>query len=410
MQMRGRKSFLVLFSKKGLLSSCESASGLSGIIPGSVLHPVFGEPLKAAVSAKASFSDRFFTWDSDWYDTVALHGYSWRGLSGGQQNVAFLPVWPLILRLAYWPAGVSTGRAFIAALSAALACGSIFAFAGLSGKLLSVRQAHWATAFYALSPAAGFMLQSYPVALVNLLAIACLAELLERRYWRAAMLSGVASGAAPLMAALSLTVILAAWLERKFNGEPALRLVLLGVAACSGLLAFMVWSLFTFGDPLVFVTAQEAWSSDYVAFLHRLSTFTKVGLVLPDLWQGMRGIHDAVVASGTGHGTYAEARFVHGLNALVTAAAIVSAGLALLVRPKWLAAYCGILISGYVWLIATKLGFTASPRLLYPAVPSFFGLAILLANRRVLPIACLAASTLMLAAQEWLLFSGYWLI
>ncbi len=382
----------------------------AGLIPDHLLAPIFGAPLKAAAATQPHWIDRFFAWDSDWYDSIARQGYSWHPGSTAADNIAFFPLWPLLLRAIATLAGNGpAGRICTVLVTTALGLASIFAVHSLARATLPPTPARWAVAFYALNPAANFLFRSYPVGLINLLAALCLHALLQRRYWQATIISGLASAAGPLAACLSLTVIIAAAADPRAPKRRALPLAAIAALSLWGLLAFSAWSLHTFGNPTPFIAAQSGWETP-LPFLQRCRIALKLALILPDLSQAARALHDTASLVAQSRGPEAETRLQNAIGYITLATSLVASLSCLRLPQRCLACLPLLVAAAYIWLVATNLGAYATPRLLYPALPSCLGLALLCRNRRILSAAILLLSGATLITEEYLTLAGYWVI
>ena len=210
---------------------------------------------------------RLLSWDGGWYRNIAEHGYQWNPRIGVAfehfQNVAFFPLYPMIERLLMivlgtsgWPTTIIPGLIFGLA--------SISAFDHLARQLEPDPQtARRATLIYAFWPAGCFYLMGYPTGLINLCAIASLAALVRGRTWRAAIWCGLGTAAAPTMVFFAAGLCLdrgVTWLQTKRDFRKIPELLGFGLASVWGLIGFMAYLGWKFGDPLAFVAAQAAWS------------------------------------------------------------------------------------------------------------------------------------------------------
>lgn len=196
-----------------------------------------------------------FRWDAIWYWRIAHIGYRWSPrFPNHYYDVAFFPLWSIVdAAVGHLVGGFSPIALIIPSLLLGLL--SIFAFYRLAVRLLPEQVVPLATAGYALYPGASFFVNSYPVAILNLLLILMLIALLKGRTWRAAALAGVATAAGPLAVTMALAVPLSA-LDRAMRagrlrwGLPSrgsLRSLLLvigaALASVSGILAFMAYQV-----------------------------------------------------------------------------------------------------------------------------------------------------------------------
>jgi hypothetical protein len=379
------------------------------LVPDSTLLPVLGHPQGAPAATKPFLIDRFFVWDSDWYDNVALSGYRWDPAGKDTFNVAFFPLWPLLLHAVYNVLGhAAGGREAVIALAASFAFGSIYAMHRLARLVLPSDAAGWATAFYALNPAAHFMFQSYPVGLANLLTILALTDMQQRRFWRAAAWSGVASAAAPLMVFLSFSVVVAALAEGGWRASlrRGLDLACMSVLALAGILLFMGFLWWRFADAMPFVAAQDAWMRP-LPIAARIGNLVGMMLVVPDFVQAALSLLAAQHLFSVGEGIGAQTGIEQALGYAGIGLGALGAWAAFTIRPRPMALFAWLIVAAYIWLDIGNLGVHAALRLIYAAIPAFFGLATLLHGRKLLNRALLLLSAAALFMQVLLTNAGY---
>ena len=98
-------------------------------------------------------------WDAGWYLTIAQVGYRWDRRSRGQQNIAFFPAYPMLMRVGGRLLGGSTGQVVLA--------GVLISYAAFLGGLLylfKLARGHPALASSDRARAAVLLLGSYPFA------------------------------------------------------------------------------------------------------------------------------------------------------------------------------------------------------------------------------------------------------
>jgi hypothetical protein len=233
--------------------------------------------------------DRFFPFDAAWYERIATDGYAWDpGQPSLKQDVAFFPLWPGLLRLAFWfvpPAA----RWIAVGMSAAFAFASVCAMHRLAREVLPARAADAATWLFALYPAASFLLLSYPTGLMNLLCILAMLAVLRRRFWLAALCAGLVTASGPLGLGTAMAVWVCAVQDRwagpgRLAGVLA-ELLVLGGLAVSGLAGFVVWQWVALDDAFAFIKAQGAWAAP-LPWLARIPRAIEQVLILPDFAVG----------------------------------------------------------------------------------------------------------------------------
>ncbi|HTZ70091.1 MAG TPA: mannosyltransferase family protein, partial [Acetobacteraceae bacterium] len=259
------------------------------------------------VARQPHFIDRFFPFDAVWYQRIATDGYVWDAAQPGlKQDVAFFPLWPLVLRLvAFCTRSVGVARVATVLLSGAFATASIVAFHVLALRLLPQQPARTATFLFALYPGASFLLLSYPTGLMNLLVILALLALLDDRFFVAAALAGLVTAIGPLGLGTALAVsgcaALHAARQSAHRGLARWRCLvwLAGIAALSvgGLIAFLLWQWAVLGDPLAFIKAQAAWAVP-LPWAQRIPRAILQALILPDFIAAARELGHATKAHG----------------------------------------------------------------------------------------------------------------
>jgi hypothetical protein len=204
-------------------------------------------------------------WDSGWYYRIATDGYSY--VRGQQSTIAFFPAYPLLVR----PVAALVANAYVAGIVVTLAAGAgvaLLFFAWLRARL-SPPAAWTALAAFLLYPYAFYL---YGVVYADAVFIAALLGaflLLESDHpWLAGLAGAVATAARPLGPVVTVGLLVRA-LERRGALCPAeggvldLRRaraadagVLLSVLGLGAWCAYL-WA--RFGDPVAFLTDQEAW-------------------------------------------------------------------------------------------------------------------------------------------------------
>jgi len=244
--------------------------------------------------AQSHFVDRFFPFDAAWYQRIATSGYLWDPTHPElKQDVAFFPLWPLVLRfVSLCVASPVVARWVAVFLAAVFALASICAFHCLARQLLPVHAARTATLLFALYPGASFLLLSYPTGLMNLLCILALLALMDENLLAAAAYSGVVTASGPLGLGTALTVCTcaavrtAATVREARGGVQGWRALAAFFGLCalavSGLAGFLLWQYVTLGDAFAFMKAQEAWAIP-PSWLHRMPRAIAQLLILPDL-------------------------------------------------------------------------------------------------------------------------------
>lgn len=203
---------------------------------------------------------RLLRWDTGWYLRIATHGYTVNPDPSVETTIVFFPLLPLAARALSALTGL---RIFDAMLLLGVAGGlaSVGLLAALVRPLFGAATAIRSAALLAFLPSSVFLSAAYtePVALA--LVLAAFIALAHQRFWLAALACGVATAARSATVALVPVILAAAALASPL---PPLRrmlmVLLLGALATGGLLLFMAWQGWVFGDPFAFAKGQQAWA------------------------------------------------------------------------------------------------------------------------------------------------------
>jgi hypothetical protein len=216
--------------------------------------------------------ERLSQWDGQWYKSIVTNGYEFR--AGEECNVAFWPLYPLaaggVSRLTGLDADWSL--ALVANLSLGGAAALMLCYSRQHPARVG-RSAELATLSMLLFPTSMFLRCAYSEALFLLLALAAMYGMRQRwRLWVVALMVGLASAARPVGVALLTPLAIDIWQragEMPSGGDPhmamrplARRFVNLSVwlpLGCWGLMAYIGFLHFRFGEPLAYALAQQEW-------------------------------------------------------------------------------------------------------------------------------------------------------
>lgn len=355
---------------------------------------------------------RLFYWDAPWYDEIAGCGYTRAPFPGStEQNLAFFPLYAIVDWLVI-KLPLRVGAAVLIVPGLLFGLWSIAAFDRLARTVAPARSSAWATLCFALWPGACFMLMGYPTGLINLCVVNALYHTVRGQHWRGALWSGLGAAAAPTAVFVAIGLCLdkfVTWLQRRAPAAALPGLLGYGLTTVGGLLCFMAFLFFKFGDALAFVKAQDAWGGG-------ASAHQRLVRLLDPVWYGhivtvLMNIYRFIMSSGrTGPGLWfivSQYEEVLSVVAFVLAVvAMIAASRAL--RPRVLILTGGAVVAGYLWFIAVGDQFFVDGfRLLYPASAMFlvFGdwAAASLITRFVLlgGFACLAFAQVMLTTTGY---------
>jgi len=387
---------LLLFFKKEVLPSflpcaaCFAIIVAAGFLAGLLPQAWAGNWPEHVVRNQPHFVDRFFPFDAVWYQRIAADAYTWNPAQPAlKQDVAFFPLWPLVLRLVSALAGFGQASRWLTVGVAALfGFASVCVFRGLALKTLPERAVAPATWLFTLWPGASFLLLSYPTGLMNLLVLLALRATLCRRYWAAAVCSGLVTAIGPLGLGTAMTVWVCAALNKwKFlrTARPgfaaiaraAAALMGLGSLAVSGLAGFLVWQRVKFGDPFAFIKAQAAWATPLPA-LARIPRAIWQLLILPDFGLGaayaVHALHARTLVA-------LQAELEKGVHNAALGLAVLMLLVCARVAPRAITLQGAFTLALFIWFHSTSRPGNSVLRLTYCVMTTFYGLGWALRDR-----------------------------
>jgi hypothetical protein len=241
------------------------------------LLPWSGQPHVVPAFTGHRWVEGWAQWDSGWYYRIARDGYSY--VKGQQSTVVFFPVYPLLMRVTGGAVGSTYLAGILVTAAAGVAAAALF-FTWLRDRV-GPAAAKAALALFVLYPYAFFLFGAVYADAVFILAVIGAFVLLERDHpWLAGLVGAAATACRPMGAVLVVGLAVRAWERDREMSSPAEGTPPPGPAArrtprwhragvlvsAGGLAAFSLYLWARFGDPLAFLTGQEAW--DQQAGLH----------------------------------------------------------------------------------------------------------------------------------------------
>ena len=210
-------------------------------------------------------------WDAGWYLTIAQVGYRWHPDSRGQQNIAFFPAYPMLMRVGGRMLGGSTTQVVLAGVLVWYA-----AFLGALIYLFKLARAHPALGSSDRALAAVLLLGSYPFAvfygalyteaLFLCASVGAFWHMRQQQFWRVAgwgLLAGLTrpNGAFLSMplALLALTDAIRLETETRSRVYHAARALLASAAPGLGALLFSLFIYQLTGNPFQWAAIQDRW-------------------------------------------------------------------------------------------------------------------------------------------------------
>jgi hypothetical protein len=237
-------------------------------------------------------------WDAEWYVGLAKGGYRWDGSPGVLENIAFFPAYPLMLRVAAWATGAadSVVRWYWTGviLSTALLGAALWFLARLGDLLVGPSTGHRAALLCAVYPWSIYFGLPYTESLFLLACCAATYRFLTKRHAEAFVWALIAGLTRPNGILLSLLFGML-WIKDAYDWRIALRtegtasavpgsehredtsvevpkwerrnsgaraLLQSAIPICGPILGIAIYSTYVHGvtgDPLTWLSAQEAW-------------------------------------------------------------------------------------------------------------------------------------------------------
>lgn len=369
-------------------------------------------------------AQHLLTWDALWYRDIAEYGYTWNPNVGTlwerYQNVAFFPLYPLIERLLMF---ITQGRSWITTIapSAAFGLWSIAAFDRLAQKLLPDSQASLnATALYAFWPASCFFFMGYPTGLINLCIIFAIDAYMDRKFIRSVVWCGIGSAAAPTVVFVAFGLCLdrgLRWLLSSRKFKEGIEIVGFGLLSVSGLLAFMIYLWWRFGDPIVFMAAQAAWAVPS-SVIPKETLLTHLELMFFPPWYGLSFFKTVMLCIKliNSHAEISRYEFSIMNNYFQYDINIIATLITIFLLFKYrkfgiLFPTSLIVVIGYIWFFGSTYNyFINGARLLYPALIIFIAGGFFGAKHRHISKILLTVLFGLTSIEIALVWSGYMVI
>jgi len=198
--------------------------------------------------------------DSIWYEGVARGGYV-QMPAGYMSNIAFAPLFPMLMRIGCFFAGNSEKTFYVVGIvisniALLVALGYLLALMLMDGHdRLSASRAAWAVLIF---PTSFFLSACYPMSLYMALAMAAFYHARKQQWRLVGLLVGLAALSRPDGVLLSGALAVEYYLQRGFS----IRRELFNLAwGPIGLFSWMACQWAKFGNPFAFVAVQSAWHS-----------------------------------------------------------------------------------------------------------------------------------------------------
>ena len=209
-------------------------------------------------AASGPILESLTTWDAAYYLGIAREGYHAEPVFGPYRDTAFLPLYPMVVRVlsAPWPQFTGLVAVVVANVAFLLALGLL---ARLGEPYLGRRRASYAAALLAIYPFASAFGMAYTESLFLLVVVGAFLAAERGRPLLAGVLFALACLCRLQGVALILPLALVMLRQSGWRPRPALGWLLLGPLACAAFLLYVAWVT---GSVTGYLEAQEAWGRE----------------------------------------------------------------------------------------------------------------------------------------------------
>lgn len=208
---------------------------------------------------------QWFRWDAQWYARVATDGYRTMAYANGHTNLAFFPLYPLLLHgwIAFWHDTPAVAGMLVSNLCFVAASYFLYVLVSIDRGRAWARRVMW---LLALFPTSLFFFAGYSESLFLLCLVLCFYHLRLEQWWWAALMGALAAATRPL-GIIVVAPFMICWYQSHSAAPIAVvpwmrhhaRALLGALVIPSGLGAYMAYLWIRFGSPFLFSTSQRSW-------------------------------------------------------------------------------------------------------------------------------------------------------
>lgn len=221
---------------------------------------MFGREQLKNIRGPEPIFQSFCHYDSLYYQSICERGYAYHPALNS--DVAFFPAYPLLARAVRFLTGCRTEWALLVVTYLSLAgCFVVFhAYARERCPSGLTAFPGYAVVAFGLFPTTCFFRFAYSESLFFLISVTALLGM-SRRWplWAVAFVIGLATTTRPVGVALLPPFVLYLWQRSESVKQFAARLAAYGPIACWGLLVYMAYLDWAFGEPFAFALTQDNW-------------------------------------------------------------------------------------------------------------------------------------------------------
>ncbi|MCP4141807.1 MAG: hypothetical protein GY755_16290 [Chloroflexi bacterium] len=217
-------------------------------------------------------------WDSQWYKWIVEQGYWLR--PGQMSNVAFFPMYPLLVDILSSTFGINIIIASIVISNTALLGAFLFLYKLALLEFVDKDSAYRTVFYLAFFPTSFFLSSMYTESLFLLCSVAVI-YFARLRQWNLATLMGILASATRVVGVFTWGLVMWEWLRvhgwtlnqihsqkawldlRRGIKQDWLELLIIGLIPL-GLLSYMAFLKLNFGDSIAFASVQSAWNRENI--------------------------------------------------------------------------------------------------------------------------------------------------
>jgi len=331
------------------------------------------------------FWDAFARHDSGWYFEIARTGYdATAAVAGGRSNIAFAPVYPLLMRyvgrlFGRAPGDVYLGGIVVSWLSFAAAMAVLYRLAALD---LPRRRAERAVLLTAIFPFSFFFGAVYTESTFLVFTLLAFYGFRTRRWALGGVAGAIATATRVTGIMMWPALVWIAWRTAEPTRRDRLAAGAALLAATFGFLGYCVYIYDLTGQPLLWATALTRWGSGYhpggapwsapVDLMRQLLThpyvfLTTGSMALYDTLYGVTALAFVAMVPLVWH------RFgaAYGLYMLLSLYVPLSSG-----AFEGLGRYCSVLFPAFIWLASVRSRFVYTSLIVAFALFYTLGLAL----------------------------------
>jgi len=322
-----------------------------------IAFPLYERQPSIMAGAGSPFWDTFTRFDAGWYYPIARNGYHY--VAGGRNNLAFFPVYPLLMRyvgrlIGPRPFDYIRGGILVSWVAFVLA---MIVLGGLARLDLPRRLANRAVLLTAIFPFAFFYGVVYTESVFLLFTVASFYGFRTRRW----MLGGVCGGLATATRVNGIMMLPAlAWIAWRTAADrrEQLRAVIGLVLVCSGIGLYSLYVYQLTGDPLEWAASIKRWGY-HPGGAPWLALFRLAQALITRPYAYLAGERSAPYDALNGVAAFAFVAAVpfvwrrfgaaYGLFMLANLWLPLSSG-----QYEGMGRYCSVLFPGFIWLASLR--------------------------------------------------------